>query len=289
MNFFEKFLDFLQFKIDSAPVSYGLFHFLMLGIIILTTVILCIKFMDSDDKSFRKLLFVIWCILVVGELYHQSCFYFAVEGGAVVWEYQWYKFPFQFCSTPLYILPFIIFPKNERIRDCAMAFMASFSFFAGLAVMIYPNDVFIDIIGVSIQTMIHHGLQMSLGILIALRNRHRLNFKFYLGGVPVFAILIGVAMILNVVGYHLLQNAGLDDTFNMFYVSPYFDCTLPVLNLIYPLVPYPVFLLIYFIGFIGVGAFVFYLVKLGVDIYGRIKVRIISSKQRTKKLEYAQK
>ena len=46
-------------------------------------------------------------------------------------------------------------------------------------------------------------------------------------------------------------------TFNMFFISPYFPCTLPVLSEIYPVVPYPVFLLLYVLGFITLG-FIFF-------------------------------
>ena len=35
----------------------------------------------------------------------------------------------------------------------------------------------------------------------------------------------------------------------MFFISPHFDCTLPVLSIIYPKVPYIGFLIIYILGF----------------------------------------
>ncbi len=289
MNFFERILSYLTFEIESAPESYGIYHLVMLGLVVAATVILCAKFKDAEDKSFRRLLFVLWCVMVIGEAYHQTCFFFHNEGGVAVWEYEWYKFPFQFCATPLYILPFIIFPKSERIRECAMAFMMSFSLFAGLAVIIYPNDVFVRLIGATTQSMIHHGLQVVIGILIGVYNRHRLTFRFYAGGIPVFAMLILIAMVLNIAGYHILQSAGMDDTFNMFYVSPYFDCTLPVLNILYPLLPYPVFLLVYLVGFTAVGALVFYLVKLFIRLSYSIKEKINLPTKVFKKLNYAEK
>ena len=35
------------------------------------------------------------------------------ENNKLLWDYPWYIFPFQLCSTPLYVLPFVIFLKNE--------------------------------------------------------------------------------------------------------------------------------------------------------------------------------
>ena len=57
-----------------------------------------------------------------------------------------------------------IFNKEGCVKDSAMAFMMTFSLFGGLVVMAYPNDVFIETIGINLQTMIHHGLQVVLGI-----------------------------------------------------------------------------------------------------------------------------
>lgn len=285
MNLFEKILVFLTSKIENAPVSFGAFHFTMLGIILATAIILNLLFKNSSDKEFKRLLTVIWCIMVVGEIYHQTCFFFGVRDGAVVWEYSWYKFPFQFCATPLYILPLAIFPKNKKIRDCSEAFLMSFSLFAGLAVILYPNDVFVSLIGASIQSMIHHGFQVVVGVLIGIRNRKRLNFRFFLGGCIVFAILLCMAMVMNIAGYHILQANGMDDTFNMFYVSPYFDCTLPVLSALYPILPYPIFFCVYLLGFCGVAALVFYIVK---GIYKLTLIKRKNSKE-NRKISYAQK
>ena len=76
-----------------------------------------------------------------------------------------------------------------------------------------------------------------------------------------FVALLIVAMIMNITVHNALVGAGIDETFNMFYISPYFDCTLPILSLVYPKVPYPVFLAIYVVGFIAAAAIIFYAAK----------------------------
>jgi hypothetical protein len=43
----------------------------------------------------------------------------------------------------------------------------------------------------------------------------------------------------------------------MFYISPYFPCTLPVFSSIYSAVPYPVFLLLYIAAFLIGGGIVY--------------------------------
>ena len=61
---------------------------------------------------------------------------------------------------------------------------------------------------------------------------------------------------------------GIDETFNMFYISRHFECSLPILSMIYPKVPYLVFFLIYTLGFILVAMLIYYIV---VGIYKLVK------------------
>ena len=44
-----------------------------------------------------------------------------------------------------------------------------------------------------------------------------------------------------------------DETFNMFFISPYFQTTLPVYCNIQPKVPYPIFLFLYIFPYITVA------------------------------------
>ena len=253
-------MQVLDYQIADAPKNYGAFHIIMILLVILASALMCVHLKIASDKTFRKTLFIIWAVMVIGEIYHQLCFSFDSSPDGFEWSYPWYKFPFQFCSSPLYTLPFVIFLPDGRIRDGFVAFLASFSLFAGLAVTIYPNDVFCSTLGVNLQTMIHHGLQVVIGVFLAVRNREKLSVRFFLRGVPVFISILAIAFVMNEVGYHMLSASGATDTFNMFYISPYFDCTLPILCDLYPILPYPVFLMVYLFGFILVAALVYCIV-----------------------------
>ena len=253
MSLFEKLVYALQAEMET-PAPYGVWHICFLLLTVALSAFVVWRFRDASDRVLRRLLMITWIVLAVLEVYKQVVFSLDVSDGAAAWGYQWYAFPFQFCSTPLYALPFVIFLKDGRVRDAVMAFFATFSLFAGLAVMLYPADVFIGMIGINIQTMVHHGGQVVIGVLLAARCRHRMNFRFYLGSLAVFAVFVAVAMALNLSVHGLLTAAGSDATFNMFFISPYHDCTLPVLSAISPKVPYPLFLLIYLTGFAAVSA-----------------------------------
>ncbi len=244
MNAFEQFL--LAFKATMPePTYYGWFHLMFIAIAVTAITLLCVFARNIREKNLRRIILGCWLVLVVFEIYKQLVFSINNNDGVAVWHYQWYAFPFQLCSSPLYLLPFVAFLKEGKVRDSIIAFLATYSLFGGLIVFIYPNDVFVATIGINIQTMVHHGLQLVLGVYLMVYYRKKINWQFFLRGVAVFAVMCAIAMSLNVIFYYLV-----DETFNMFYFSPYYPCTLAVLgDFIWPNVPYSVFLLVYLIGF----------------------------------------
>lgn len=244
-----KFLEFLE-KQMTPPGNYGWFHLLFLVLIIGVIVALIVFARDVSENKFRRIVLITWIVSLVFEIYKQIIFTFKVNNGVIEASYQWYSFPFQFCSSPLYVLPLIAFLKDGKVRNALMAFASTFMLFGGLAVMLYPNDVFCEFIGINIQTMVHHGLQLAMGIYIAVYNRKKLSFKFMWPGVIVFACFAVVAIAINEIGHAVLP----EHTFNMFFISRHHACTLPVLSMFYsdpanPLLPYPLFLIMYLIGF----------------------------------------
>ena len=271
-----KLLEFLDMQM-TRPESYGWFHLMFVGITIAVTLLLCVFFRNCNDKTFRRIILIFWIIIVILEIYKEINYTFSVSDGEIVAKYQWYIFPFQFCSTPFYVLPFIVFLKEGKVRDACIAFTAIFALVAGLAVMIYPNDVFIGTIGINIQTMVHHGSQVILGIFCCVHERKKYSgVRFCLSAVAVFAALSAVAMLLNEIFIYIVPEG---ETFNMFYISRHFPSTLVILCDIYKAVPYPVFLLAYFFAF-GVGAAVIYLIQWGI-----IRLTSLKKKNKNKEIE----
>lgn len=251
-----KILEILKWKLPQSPQPYSLFHLWFLIITVVATFLLCAFFKNANDKKFRKIILICWIIFTGLEIYKQFTYAIDWKGldGATETRYNLYYLPYQFCSTPFFVLPFIIWLPEGKIRDAFMSFASSFILFAGVAVMLYPNDVFVRQLGIDIQTMVHHGMQVVLGVFIAVYNRNRYLggfkklVKWYWPSVVVFAGFAVVAIILNEALYPTGQFV------NYFFISSHFDCTLPVLSTVYAAVPYPVFLCLYLIGFAIVSA-----------------------------------
>ena len=263
MNIFEKLISFLESG-TVVPKPYGIFHLVSVAITALITFLLIKYFKDCDDKTLRKLVLSFWIAFIILEIYKQTHMSFHFNDGDPYWDYQWYAFPFQFCSSPHFILPFVIFMKDGKVRDACISFMSFYCFVAGVSVFLVPTDVFTEVIGNNIQTMYHHGMQIVFGIYFMVHFRKKLSFKYLTSGLTVLASLIAVALVLDVAIYKYFMANGIDETFNMFFISPYFPCTLPVLSSIYAAVPYPVFLLLYISAFL-IGGGIVYLAAKGIE------------------------
>lgn len=255
MNTFEKILAFLDGEMP-VPTWFGWYHILCLFILAGITFCLVKFYKNSSDKTFRNIILITWIVITVLEIYKQLNYSFDVE--SATWSYDWYYFPFQFCSTPLYVLPFIVFLKDGKLRDACMAFTMSYAMFAGLAVMVYPGDVYTENLGINIQTMVHHASQVFIGIFVAVHERKKFSKKFFLSATFVFAIVLIIALLFNVLGHVFVPEQRL----NMFFIGPYDGCKLPILNVIYPVVPWILFFFIYFIGFSLIAMLVCFIANL---------------------------
>ena len=163
-NFITNLLELLKATM-TTPRLYGSFHIFSLLITVGATVVLCRLFSKGTDKTVQRSIFKIALLVIILEVYKQFVFSYSFgENGSIIFNYNWYTFPFQFCSTPMYIGFLAGIVKKGRFRDKLYAFLATFAIFAGLCVMIYPGDVFMSYIGINIQTMICHGSMISVGV-----------------------------------------------------------------------------------------------------------------------------
>lgn len=246
------FLKFIQFTIPEHIKPYGLFHITFLLLIAAFTIILCVFYKNIKEKQLNKFLITIWIILVALEAYKQFVFSYYFDGeGAIHWEYSWFSFPYQFCSTPLIFIPFIALNKGSNkfsafIKEGTILFCCTFSLFAGVGVMLAPKDVFLTYnFVICVQTMIHHGMQVALGVFLYVYYHNRLKYWSFLKSLPIFVFYVFNALALNLL--IPIVNGGVP--VNLFFISPTFECPLPVLSIIHDKAPYVVFLLVYVVGF----------------------------------------
>lgn len=261
MEFIKKVLVFLDARMPT-PELYGWFHILWLALMVVATVFLCRRYGKADDKTIGRIVFGTAVIVALFEVYKQINYTFSVEDGKILTDYQWYAFPFQFCSMPMYVGLLTGIFRKGRVHDGLYAFLSTYAIFAGLCVMAYPGDVFTSTIGVNIETMFCHASMIPIGILLLYSGKVKKEQTTVLKAVPVFGTAITIATIFNEIAYYsgLLER----ENFNMFYISRHLDGHLPVYSNVQEIVPYPFCLIIYVAGF-SVAAYIMLLGYIGIS------------------------
>lgn len=249
MQVIESILRFLDSRMET-PQPYGWFHLAFLALSFLAALVLCLLWKKGVFKDVHRVVLIVAIIVGVLEIYKQINFTFDYEGGISA-HYQWYAFPWQFCSTPLYI-GLLAGLSRGKLHDHLCSYLATYAFFAGTAVMLYPNTVFIPTIGICIQTMICHGSMITVAIFLYYTGHVKIKFSTLLKAMPVFMVCMAIALGLN----ELAVVVGITEnhTFNMFFISRHFESTLPVYSLIHNAISgtatgYLISLVIYFFGF----------------------------------------
>jgi len=258
LTFWQNILKIMDLSMEK-PQPYGWFHLLWLAITVAATLFLCLYCRDWSHHRIRKLVLFTAITVVILEIYKQINYAFSYTDG-IVFDYAWYAFPFQFCSTPMYVGLIAGLTRKGAIHEAANAYLATYSVFAGICVMLYPVTVFIDTIGINIQTMVCHGSMIVIGVYLLCSGYVKLSHKTILKAIPVFAVCVLIAVAMNEIAYRtgLLET----DTFDMFFISPYCTPSLPVYSLVQAVVPFPWSLVIYITGF-TLAAYLILLIAIG--------------------------
>ena len=246
MEFWGGLLKLLDTQMET-PGMYGWFHLLFFAAAIAIGVLLCICHKSGDEHFVRKLLLITSLLTIALEIYKQVNYTFSYDGLSITADYQWYAFPFQFCSTPMYVGLLAGLVRKGKLQDALCTYLATYAMFGGLVVMIYPAQVFIGTIGINIQTMICHGSMVTVGIYLLYTQYVKLEHKTILKAVPVFLCLVTAATVMNEIAHvsGLLET----ETFNMFFISPHCEPSLPVYSLVQGVVPYPWCMILYVLIF----------------------------------------
>ena len=243
IHFFEKILAFLDARMQT-PTPYGAFHLFWIALIVALCILAVLLGKKCTKRQVNATLGITSALLILLEAYKQLNFSYTVATDS--WAYLWYAFPFQFCSTPMYVMLAAACIRKGRLYDCLCAYLATYALFAGLVVMVYPGDVFISTVGINLQTMIHHGAMVVIGVFLYASRTVRAQTKTLLNALPVFLTLSAVALTANVV-FHFLSDGA--HSFNMFFISPFETPTLVVFDKLFEYLPYPFYLASYILGF----------------------------------------
>lgn len=256
MNFFEKILYFLQAEMET-PKTFGWFHLLCIIITLSLIITLYILKNKHSEKQLKIVLGTYGIITLILEVTKQLMWSmnYNPETLLTTWDYNWYAAPFQLCTTPMYVSIICLFLKKNSIRDSLLSYVAYFTILGSIATIIMPDSCFTSDILINIHTMYLHCGSLVVSLYLLFCKEIKIEFKLFLKGFIVFLIFAFMANTMNISFYNL----GIigNETFNMFYISPYFISILPVFSTIQQTIPYFFFLLIYLIAIYLGGSIIF--------------------------------
>ena len=263
MNNFEKILYALQVQME-RPKPYGWFHWMWIGLIFASLLVLFLLRKKCSNKQLKIVLGVYGIVALILEVTKQIIwsFNYDVVTNSVIWDYQWYAAPFQLCTTPIFASIICLFLKEGKLRDSLLSYMAFVTILGSFMTTIIPDSCFTKDILINVHTMWLHCGSLVVSVYLIMNEIIKINKENFINGFKIFLIFVLIAEVLNIGIY----NSGLlnGETFNMFYISPYFISTLPVFDIIQKSVPFVLYLLIYIVAiFFGelIVYFISYLFK----------------------------
>ena len=266
-----EFMIFLQKRMET-PKQFGTLHLVAIALLVVINFCECFFFRNSSERKYRGILVIIWVLMFVTEVLAEIVLSLTItEGEVFVWKYRCSFIPLQLCDAPLYLLLPIAFLKDGKLRDALSSYMCSYVLVGGLSVFIFSSTILGSNVFLNFRTLLHHGLQVAVGIFIGVRNRKRLSLRTFLSTGLVFLFAVACVTLFNVVGHALFP----DEYINMFYISPYYRRTVPFWNDAWQSM-HPVEVILFYIVVMSALAFAFYFVY-------RLFVRLFSPSSKEEK------
>jgi len=194
-----------------TPKAYGPFHltFSLIGLI------LCVlgawKLRKLTDRGNRILLVGCGVFLAVCEIYKQLFYYYYIGDRS----YQWWIFPFQLCSVPMYLCMIAPLLKPGKTQRGMYGFMTSFNLLGGLMALIEPSGIVHPYWTLTLHAFIWHISLVFIGLYLLASGRGGTSIQDYKAAVKTFIVLCSVAFAIN-----LLLRGVSGGTVNMFFVGP---------------------------------------------------------------------
>lgn len=223
-TFFESILRMTAWPM-TPPAPYSAFH-ILLTIFGAGTAVFSAQFfskkirsMASPEPYFRRILFSCGVILALMELYKQSFLYIIEFNG----HFDWWYFPFQLCSVPMYICLAAPLLHSEQTLRRAAAFLQDFGLLGGIMALAVPPGLMHPYWTMTLHGFIWHFILLFLGLLSCMAGIAGHERQDYAEILPFFFLCCLIACAINVA-------AGPTADADMFYISPFHPSSQPVFH-----------------------------------------------------------
>ncbi len=140
--------------------------------------------------------------------------------------------------------------------------MAFVTILGSIATAIYPESCFVRTLLVDIHTMYLHFGSLVVSLYLLISKEVKITFNTFIKGYIIFLLFALSAEILNIIIYNSDILNG--ETFNMFYISPYFISSLPIFDIIQKNTPFVIYIIIYLV-IIFIGSYLVFIISKGIS------------------------
>ena len=193
------------------PEPYGAFHLVFTFVGLAVAVLLAYLLRKTNEKQNRAVLLVTGVFLFACEVYKQLFYYYVIGNGA----YQWWIFPFQLCSVPMYFCVIAGLLKDGKLRSGIYNFMLAFNLMGGFMALTEPSGLVHEYWMLTLHAFIWHIALVFIGLYLGFSHRAGIKLSDYKGTVIVFAAMCVIAFIINVSLGEVSNHSA-----NMFFIGP---------------------------------------------------------------------
>ena len=193
------------------PAAYGTFHLSFTFIGLAVSLFLAWKLRNLSSTGNKILLAGCAIFLMLTEVYKQLFYYYHIGNGV----YQWWIFPFQLCSIPMYLCLIAPFLKPGKVQRGMYAFMMSYNLLGGLMAFIEPSGIVHEYWTLTLHAFIWHMTLVFLGFYLGFSKYGGKTMGDYKYAVFTFLVLCAIAFFFNIVLADVSSGS-----VNNFYIGP---------------------------------------------------------------------
>ncbi len=193
------------------PKSYGAFHLLWVIIGVTLCVLLAWRLRRLGTKGNKRLLIGIGVLLTVCEVYKQLFYYYYLGGGS----YQWWIFPFQMCSVPMYLCILAPLLRPGKVQSSMYHFMMIYNLMGGFMALVEPSGLLHEYWTLTLHAFLWHTILIFVGLYLGFSDRTSAQWSDFRLSTWTLLALCLIAFCINLLFWDV---SGHD--INMFFVGP---------------------------------------------------------------------
>lgn len=199
------------------------------------------KHLQSLDFS-ERFLFLNGVLLFLSEVWKQLTLTFVLGNG----HYNWWYFPFQLCSIPMYLLLLLPLFHASHFKRILLTFIMDFALLGGIGAFLDTGGMHYSLFSLTFHSYLWHIILIIVGVFCGLSGSADYTWRGFRASSFLFSGFCTVATIINLL-------VGQSHEINMFYISPYYPMTQVIIKDLTASFPEP-FRTLCYVGVIFLGA-----------------------------------